>query len=145
VVPGQELPAPELPAVPATVLAGIAVSSEEEGVRYLTAEAPGHMNKPYQAYDEGERDLMAFRTERLSVVDLQEFRLLIQNQANGPSDRYDGQRLVGSVKCKATHTDGSWLIVDLGHGQPNDRFPFLSGTPHPLICSDNIRAESPWQ
>ena len=55
VVPGEELPAAQLAAVPPAVLAGVVVPGEEEGVGDLAAEAVGNVDEAHEADDARDR------------------------------------------------------------------------------------------
>jgi hypothetical protein len=80
-----------------TVLAGIVIPGEQEGVGHLATEPSRHLNEPNQADHQGEWDFRAFRSESPPVIHLQKFGLPVQNKTHRPSDRYDRQWFIGSV------------------------------------------------
>jgi hypothetical protein len=90
VIPCEELTPPQLAPVPTAVLARVPVPGEEEGVGDLAAEAPGDVNESNEADDEGKGDRVAFRAKRSFPVHLQNLRLPVQHQPDGPSSRDNG-------------------------------------------------------
>ena len=94
---------PEIPAVPAAVLARIAVPGEQERVGDLPAQATRNVYVANQADHHGCRKFGRLRSERTILVHFQGFRLAIYHEAEGPADRYDRQRLERRVECETTH------------------------------------------
>ena len=97
-ISGKELAALQFAPMFATVLAGVVVSGEKEGVGNLPAKAPGYMDKTNQSDDQGKRDLIPLRSERPGLVSLQELCLPVKDQPDRPPYRDDRQWFIRSVK-----------------------------------------------
>jgi hypothetical protein len=77
VVSREELSAPQLTPVPATVLAGVVVPGKEERVGDLATETARNVDESNEAYYQGKRNLRSFRSKSPSVVRLDELGLLV--------------------------------------------------------------------
>jgi len=138
VVPGEELPAPQLTPVPTAILARVVIPGKEERVGDLPTETAGYVDEPDEAYDEGTGDLDSFRSKSPGAIRLQELGLAVEDQPNRSPDGNNRQGLIGSVKCKAPHYDDSRLVPSVGSRLTLERPRLPVGTPRPMICSDNI-------
>ena len=96
-ISGEELAALQFTPMFATILAGVVVSGEKEGVGNLPTKAPGYMDKTNQSDDQGGRDLRPLRSERPGLVGLQEFCLPVKNQPDRPPNGDDRQWFIRSV------------------------------------------------
>ena len=76
-IASEELASAEFSTVPATVLAGVFVSSEEESVGDLTPEPAGNMDEPHQPDDGGTGQPVTLGAELPRSVHLQDFSLLV--------------------------------------------------------------------
>jgi hypothetical protein len=103
VIAGQELTPTKLTPVPPAVLAGIAVSGEEEGVGDLASEPSGDVYEPNEPNDDRAGQFLPFGPEATAAVCLQDFGLPIQHQPHRPPRGDDGERLERSVQRKAAH------------------------------------------
>jgi hypothetical protein len=98
VISGKELAALQFAPMFATVLAGVVVSGEKEGVGNLPAKAPGYMDKTNQSDDQWKRDLIPLRSERPGLVSLQKLCLPVKDQPDRPPYGDDRQWFIRSVK-----------------------------------------------
>lgn len=96
-VPGEELPAPQLTPVPTAILARVVIPGKEERVGDLATETARYVDESDEAYDEGKRDLGSFRSKSPSAVRLEELGLAVEDQPNRPPDGNNRQGLIGSV------------------------------------------------
>jgi hypothetical protein len=97
VIAGEALPVPEVRLRTVTVLAAVAIASEEEGVGDLAAEAAGNVHEPDQAYDRRFGQRQAFTSNAVAPVRLDDLGLALDDQTKSTPDRNHRQRLEGGV------------------------------------------------
>ena len=101
-VAGKTLPLPELIGGSPAVLAAIPVPRKEERVGDLATELSGNVHEPNEPNDARPRNGQMLATETPSLVGLDDLGLAVYDQAQGPSNRNEGQRLKGRVECQTT-------------------------------------------
>jgi hypothetical protein len=96
VVAGEALAVAQLPVAPVAVLAPVPVSSEEESVGDLAAEAAGDVHEPDEADDRRFGQCEPFASNDVAVR-LNDLRLALDDEAQGASHRDHRQGLEGGV------------------------------------------------
>src|SRR5690606_35554981 len=81
VVPRQELPMPQVRAMAPAVHAAVAVAREEKCVGDLAAELPGNVDEANEADHGGTGELPFLRSERSTLVHLEDLGLLVDDEA----------------------------------------------------------------
>jgi len=82
---------------PMTVLAAVAIASEEECVGDLTAEAAGDVDELNESYDRGFGKRQALTAHDVVRVRLDDLGFALYHQSKGSPDRDHGQRLKRGV------------------------------------------------
>jgi hypothetical protein len=93
----EALPVPEIRLATMAVLAAVAISSKEECVGDLTAEAAGDVNELDESYYRGFGKREPFTSNDVAPVRFDDLGLALYNQSKGTPDRDHGQRLKGGV------------------------------------------------
>jgi hypothetical protein len=109
VIPRETLPVAEVGLAPVTVLAAVAIASEEECVGDLTAEAAGNVDELDQSYDRWFRKRQPFASDDVTPVRFDDLGFALDYQPEGTPDRDHGQRLKGGVQRQTPH----WLSPDM--------------------------------
>jgi hypothetical protein len=97
VIPGEALPVPQVKLAPMTILATVAIASEEECVGDLTAKAAGDVDELDESYDRRFRERQTFASNAVTPVRFDDLGLALDHQPKGTPDRDHGQRLKGGV------------------------------------------------
>ena len=101
-VAGKTLPLPELISRSAAILAAIPVPRKEERVGDLATELSGNVHERNEPNDARPRNGQMLATEKPSPVGFDDLGLAVDDQAQGPPNRNQGQRLKGRVECQTT-------------------------------------------
>jgi hypothetical protein len=94
---------PEFRLTAMAVLAAIPVAGEEERVGDLTAEAAGNVDELDETDDGGFGEGEAFTSDEISGIRLDDFRLPLDDQTKGATQRYHCQRLERGVQRQTPH------------------------------------------
>ena len=97
VIPGQALAVAELSLSTVTILAAIAVASEEECVGDLTSKAAGNVHELDQSYDRWFRERQTFASNEVAPIGFDDLGFTLDHKPEGAPDRDHGQRLKGGV------------------------------------------------
>jgi hypothetical protein len=96
-VPGETFTVSEVALPPMTILAAVAIASEEECVGDLTAEAAGDVDELDESYDRGFGKRQALTAHDIVRVRLDDLGFALYHQPKGAPDRDHGQRLKRGV------------------------------------------------
>jgi hypothetical protein len=83
--------------MPAAVLTAIAIASKQERVGYLTTELARHVHEANEPDHQRTRHVAAFGVEYATLIDFEDFGLLVDDQPQRASDRQNRQRFKRSV------------------------------------------------
>jgi hypothetical protein len=89
-IPSEAFAVAELPLSPVTVLAAVAVASEEECVGDLTAEAAGYVHELDETDDGGFRQCQSFTSDYVAGVRLDDLGFPLDDETKGSPERDHG-------------------------------------------------------
>jgi hypothetical protein len=90
VVAGETLTVPQIGLASMTVLAAVAIASEEECVSDLTAEAAGNVNELDESYDRRFGKRQTFASNNIDPVRFDDLGFAFDDQTKGAPDRDHG-------------------------------------------------------
>src|SRR3954470_23397993 len=102
-IAGERLTHLELRRVPATVLATVAVTREEEGVRHLPAESTRHVNELRESDDHWPWHRESLGADHFILVYFDDLGLPIDHEAKRPSHRDHRERLERRIQSQAAN------------------------------------------
>jgi hypothetical protein len=97
VIAGETLAVTQVRLTPMAILAAVAISSEEECIGDLTAEAAGDMHELDQSYYRWFRERQTFTSNDVAPIGFDDLGFALDYQPKGAPDRHHGQRLKGGV------------------------------------------------
>jgi len=102
VIARERLPRLQLSRVATAILAPVAISREEEGIRHLTPEPAGYVNEFRQSDDDWSGQGQPLGADDL-VIRFDDFRLAVDHEAKGSSHRDHGQRLERGIQSQTAN------------------------------------------
>ena len=93
----EALPMPEIGLPAMAILTAVTISSEEECIGDLTAEAAGDVNELDESYYRRFRKRQPFTSNDVAPIRFDDLGLALNDQPKGTPDRDHGQRLKGGV------------------------------------------------
>ena len=121
-VPGQALARLQLDMSAMTILAAVAVASEQESIGDLTAEAAGNVDELDEADDDRFGQRQPGTSNEVKAVGLDDFRLALDDETKRPTHGYHGQRLERRIESETAQRhlprEVSWMLMrPEGYGQ----------------------------
>ena len=103
VIPGETLTVPQVDLPPMTVLAAVAIASEEEGVGDLAAESAGNVDELDETDDRRFGKCQPFAANALPRVCLDDLGLPLDDQTQGAPHGHHGEGFERGVQRQTTH------------------------------------------